>query len=191
MKTGTILETDRLIIRPWTLSEEDREFFHRVDSDEQMMHFFPWRSTRQEANEKLKLLCKSGEETGLSWAVTSLKDTGERIGFTGLKHATFDAHFTPAVEIGWRYTPEHWGKGYAVEAARELLRQGFEDVGLADIVSFAVVKNTPSIKVMERIGMTEDRTSPFDFKNVPDSHPDLKSHVLYRITREQWRTLQG
>ena len=181
MKTGHRLETDRLIIRPFNLNQNDRNFFYRVDSDEEMMRFFPWRSSTQEAEAKLVRIVEMGKKSGLTWAMASLKNTGEPIGFTGLWQVTFDAPFTPAVEIGWRYVPEHWGKGYATEGARELLRHAFEDLNLPSIVSFAVEQNRASINVMGKIGMTEDPMSPFMHNAVPDTHQHLKRHVLYRI----------
>jgi 3-dehydroquinate dehydratase / shikimate dehydrogenase len=64
------------------------------------------------------------------------------------------AHFTPAVEIGWRLHYDFWGKGYATEGANAALQYGFESIGLNAIVSFTAVTNTRSRRVMERLGMT-------------------------------------
>jgi RimJ/RimL family protein N-acetyltransferase len=102
----------------------------------------------------------------------------------------FQAHFTPAVEVGWRLATFAWGRGYATEAAREALRFGFEDAGLAEIVSFTAPVNERSRAVMRRIGMTHDPAGDFDHPALPPGHR-LRRHVLYRLSRPDWRAGQG
>ncbi len=91
------------------------------------------------------------------------------------------------IKIGWRLAAEHWGQGYASEAASALLRFGFRDLELEEIISFAVVTNLRSIAVMRQIGLRYDETSDFDHPRVPETLPHLRPHVLYRLTRESWR----
>ena len=103
----------------------------------------------------------------------------------------FDAPFTPAVEIGWRLAREHWGLGYASEAAWTALRCGFDRLGLNEVVAFTAQANLPSEKVMQAIGMHHDSADDFDHPKLAAGHP-LEHHVLYRISREQWlQTLHG
>ena len=78
-----------------------------------------------------------------------------------------------------------WGHGYATEAGRAALRFGFEERDLAEILSWTARLNTPSIAVMERLGMRRDPLEDFDHPRVPDGDP-LRPHVLYRIGREAW-----
>ena len=74
------------------------------------------------------------EEHGFGlWAV-ELADGKPFIGFVGLAVPAFEAHFTPAVEVGWRLAAEHWSRGYATEAARAALDYGFTTAGLDEIV---------------------------------------------------------
>ena len=120
-------------------------------------------------------------EYGL-WAVER-QDTARFIGYVGLWPATFPAHFTPSVEVGWRLAADQWGRGYATEAARAALSYGFNTVGLDEIVSFTSAINVRSWRVMERLGMRRDATGDFDHPNVPEGHP-TRGHVLYRIRRE-------
>jgi RimJ/RimL family protein N-acetyltransferase len=101
-------------------------------------------------------------------------------GFVGLAEPRFEAHFTPAVEIGWRLAREHWGKGYATEAAHATLAFGFGELGLDEIVSFTAVGNGRSRSVMERLRMTHDPADDFDHPHVPQGHP-LRRQVLYRL----------
>lgn len=115
-----------------------------------------------------------------------ISDTVGFAGFVGLAVPSFEAHFTPCVEVGWRLAVEHWGHGYATEAAKAVLAFGFEQVGLHEIVSFTVPENHPSRRVMERIGMTHDPADDFNHPAVPDR---LRRHVLYRISRETLQNL--
>ena len=106
--------------------------------------------------------------------------TGECIGFIGLEHVDFVAHFTPAIEIGWRLGFDHWGKGYATEGAKAALQYGFETLKLEEIVSFTAKTNLRSQNVMKKIGMHHDPKEDFDHPKLPDGHP-LQRHVLYRL----------
>ncbi len=112
------------------------------------------------------------------------------IGFVGLAHVGFDAHFTPAVEILWRLARSSWGHGYATEAAREACRIAFAELRTPSIVSFTVPANTRSRAVMERLGMTHDPLDDFDHPKVADGHP-LRRHVLYRLRQEGWAATVG
>ena len=104
------------------------------------------------------------------------------VGLVGLARPTFEAPFTPCVEVGWRLAREHWGRGYATEAAGVSFRFGFEQLGLDEIVSFTVPHNVRSRAVMERIGMTRSPEEDFDHPVLADGDK-LRRHVLYRIRR--------
>jgi RimJ/RimL family protein N-acetyltransferase len=82
-----------------------------------------------------------------------LKEGGSPIGFCGLQ----PLRGTPDIEIGWWLARAFWGKGLATEAARVALRDGFERVGLTRIVSIAQPANTPSIRIMQKLGMCFER----------------------------------
>jgi RimJ/RimL family protein N-acetyltransferase len=115
------------------------------------------------------------------WAVER-SDDGAFLGFVGLAAPSFEAAFTPCVEVGWRLAPAFWGHGYATEAARAALRFGFTDLRLAEIVSFTTVTNLRSRAVMERLGMTRDPADDFDHPRLGEDDP-LRPHVLYRLRR--------
>lgn len=116
------------------------------------------------------------------WAV-ELRETGELIGFIGLKKPDFfkpfDALFMPTVEIGWRLGSQYWGKGYAIEGAYAAAFYGFNFLDLQEIVAYTVPANVKSRAVMERIGMKRDFSGDFAHPNLPTDHP-LSQHVLYR-----------
>ena len=95
------------------------------------------------------------------------------------------------MEIGWRLAREHWGLGYASEAAWTALRCGFDRLQLDEILAFTTETNLPSQKVMQAIGMHYDPQADFEHPKVAADDP-LRHHVLYRITRAQWLdTLHG
>ena len=104
------------------------------------------------------------------------------IGFTGLAGVTFEAHFTPAVEIGWRLARAAWGHGYATEAARAAAAFAFGTLGLDELVSFTTAGNERSRAVMRRLGMTHDPADDFDHPALAAGDP-LRRHVLYRLPR--------
>jgi len=180
------LETERLTIRRWTLSERDRRAFHKLNSHERVMRFYPWRWTRAQSDERLEALVEKNDSP-FFWSAACLRESGEPIGFTGLNHVNFEAGFTPAVEIGWRYCADHWRQGYATEAAKALLKKGFEENGLEEIVAFAVHDNVGSIAVMKRLGMKHMPNHDFDHPNVGLEHFKLRPHVVYALSRQDWQ----
>ncbi|TCN30515.1 RimJ/RimL family protein N-acetyltransferase [Kribbella orskensis] len=179
----TELKTDRLLLRQW--QDSDYEPFAAMNADPAVMEHFPAPMTREASDGLIDRIKPSIEERGFGlWALEVL-DTGRFIGFTGLSVPSFEAHFMPAVEIGWRLSKDAWGNGYASEAARASLADGFGPAGLEEIVSFTATSNKPSQRVMERIGMTHDEAGDFDHPKLEPGHR-LERHVLYRITRAQW-----
>src|SRR2546423_113942 len=107
------------------------------------------------------------------------------IGFAGLGVARFPAHFTPCVEVGWRLAFEHWGHGYATEAARLALGYGVGTLALPELVSFTSATNQRSRAVMERLGMRRDPVDDFDYPSFPEGH-SLRGHVLYRLGSDSY-----
>lgn len=153
-----------------------------MNADLAVMEFFPEPLTRQQSDDLIEKIEAGFEVNGYGlWAVELLA-TGEFVGFTGLAVPELEAHFTPAVEVGWRLARSAWGHGYATEAAQAALRFGFERVGLVEVVSFASAGNARSRAVMERLGMTHDPADDFDHSSLPAGDP-LRRHVLYRATK--------
>ena len=84
------------------------------------------------------------------------------------------------VDAAWRLARAHWGKGYAEEAARTAIEDGFFRLGFAEIVAFTVPANRRSWQLMERLGMTRDSAEDFDHPRFAEGHPVCR-HVLYRL----------
>lgn len=183
------LESARLLLRQWR--DEDLPEFAAMCADPQVMRYFPAPLSRLESASLIGRIRGHFAEHGFGLWALERKDTGAFIGFTGLGVVGFDAPFTPATEIGWRLSREHWGLGYASEAAWTALRCGFDRLALQEVVSFTAKDNLPSEKVMQAIGMHHDSADDFEHPKLAADHP-LRHHVLYRITREQWlQTLHG
>ncbi len=180
---GKTVLTQRLVLRPWR--EADLAPFAALNGDPQVMEHFPAMLSPEESDAMGRRLGAIIEERGWGlWAVEA-PGVAEFIGFVGLSVPKFEAHFTPCVEVGWRLAFEHWGKGYASEAARAAVRFGFETVGLEEIVSFTTVRNARSRRVMERIGMMRAAADDFEHPAIAPGHP-IRLHVLYRLRRSEW-----
>jgi RimJ/RimL family protein N-acetyltransferase len=184
---GPLLRSARLVLRRWRPG--DREPFAALNADPEVMEHFPATLSRAESDALADRIEAGFDEHGFGlWA---LEVAGGRpfIGFTGLSVPRFRAHFTPAVEIGWRLARRYWGHGYASEAASRVLRFAFRDLGLPEVVSFTSTANARSQAVMKRIGMVHDPADDFDHPSLDDGHP-LRRHVLWRMTSQQWLAQQ-
>ena len=101
------IETDRLSLRRW--QEADVAPFAAMTADPQVMEFFPAELSLDETADLISRINRHFDEHGFGlWAV-ELKSSGQFIGFIGLQIPSFESHFTPCVEIGWRLAHEHWG----------------------------------------------------------------------------------
>jgi RimJ/RimL family protein N-acetyltransferase len=173
------LKSERLLLRPWR--DSDRLPFRELNADRRVMEFMPELVSAEASDALLNRAQEHFSRHGFGPFAVELLDSSSFIGFIGLSVPAFDAHFMPAVEIGWRLAFEHWGKGLASEGARAALGFGFNDVGLEQVVSFTAPANLRSRRVMEKLGMTHDPHDDFDHPNLPEGHP-LRRHVLYRMS---------
>lgn len=181
MTSTPTIDTPRLRLRPWR--EADLPAFAAMNADPKVMEFFPKPLSPAESDALAARIRENFARRGFGlWAV-EVPGVADFIGFVGLSVPGFSAHFTPCVEIGWRLAHEHWGRGYATEAARASLEFGFGRLPLDEIVSFTTATNRRSQAVMERIGMTRTPDDDFDHPALSEGHP-LRRHVLYRIGRE-------
>lgn len=176
------IDTERLRLRQWR--ESDREPFAAMNADAEVMRYLPATQSREASDRSVDVWQAELADRGWSnWAVER-KASGEFIGFIGLTVPRRALPFMPCVEIGWRLARAHWRNGYASEGARAALRFGFEQLQLAEIVSFTALVNLPSRAVMERIGMV-DAHEDFDHPAVPEDS-ELRRHCLYRLSRQRW-----
>jgi RimJ/RimL family protein N-acetyltransferase len=171
------LQSGRLVLRQWR--DADLAPFAALCADPRVMEHFPATLSRPEA-EALAERCRAGIARR-GWGLWALEAPGVTpfAGFVGLDEPGAHVPVAPCVEIGWRLAAEYWGRGYASEAARAVLRAGFERIGLHEIVSFTAVGNRRSRAVMERIGLRFSGET-FEHPSLPEGSP-LRTHVVYRL----------
>ncbi len=180
MHTARELRTERLYLRRWRAT--DRPPFAALNADPRVMEHFPAPLSPEESEALILRIESHFEQHGFGVWAMEITGTVPFAGFIGISIPRFEAHFTPRVEIGWRLASAHWGCGYATEGARAVLAFGFEQLGLAEVVSFTVPRNLRSRRVMERLGMTRNPADDFEHPALPEGHP-LRRHVLYRLVR--------
>ncbi len=179
MTSMSVIVTPRLHLRPWKPS--DRAPFAVMNADPRVMEHFPAPLTPVESDALAdRIEAHFAQHNFGPWAA-ELRETGDFLGFIGLAVPSFEAHFTPCVEIGWRIAFDHWGQGLATEGARAALDHAFNTLGLPEIVSFTVPANLRSRRVMEKLGMTHNPADDFDHPLIEAGHP-LRRHVLYRVS---------
>ncbi|NRQ39251.1 GNAT family N-acetyltransferase [Nonomuraea sp. NN258] len=174
------MNTERLVMRRWRKS--DREPFARLNADPEVMEHFVAPMSREQSDLMVDKIERAFDRDGFGLWALEVRESGAFIGFAGLALQTFDAHFTPAMEVGWRLARNAWGHGYATEAGRAAVGHAFESAGLAELVSMTSVTNVRSQSVMRRLGMTRDPADDFLHPSVPEGHR-LQPHVLYRLKR--------
>ncbi|QTD41844.1 GNAT family N-acetyltransferase [Sporosarcina sp. Te-1] len=173
------IETPRLRLRDW--EEQDLPPFRRMNAEDEVMRYFPKKLTPEESDDFNRAIQAELKECGFGLYAVEEKERNEFIGFVGFHKATFEAEFTPCVEIGWRLKREAWGKGFATEAAMACLQYGFTELGFQDVYSFTSDINEPSKNVMKKIGLTFKQT--FDHPKIQEEGP-LRKHVLFHIHRD-------
>ena len=181
----TELETERLRLRGWR--EGDLAPLAALNADPRVMEHFPKVLSLAESEAMLGRVRAHWAAHGFGWWVVERRDDSAFLGIAGLLRPSFEAHFTPCVELGWRLATDAWGYGYATEAARAVVRHGFEALAprLREILAFTVPGNARSRQVMDRLGMRHDPADDFDHPKLPEGHP-LRRHVLYRLDRANW-----
>jgi [ribosomal protein S5]-alanine N-acetyltransferase len=113
-----------------------------------------------------------------------LRDTGQLIGNCGIRKESPDSR---DAEIGYELNPEYWGRGYATEAAREILDFGFSELDLHKVSSWCVADNTASAHVLEKLGMRlEGRVREKEYYK--DRWWDV---LLYGILKREWDAIRN
>jgi RimJ/RimL family protein N-acetyltransferase len=142
------LETERLILREYR--QTDLDAYAAMAADPEVMHFFDDQELdRARAWRQMALFAGHWSLRGYGLWIVELKKTGEFLGRVGL----WEPEGWPGTEVGWALARQHWGHGYATEAARASIQFGFNDVGVSELISLIDVGNDASVRVAERVGM--------------------------------------
>ena len=168
----------------------DRSPFFALNTHPLVVESLGSSPTREESDALVDRFMEELEREGWGpWAVEVPGSGGAAVpfvGMVGLHRVNPALPCAPAVEAAWRLHPDHWGHGYATEAAAASLDYGFGPAGLDEIIAFTTTRNVRSQAVMERIGMVHDPESDFDHPRQPEGSR-LRRHVLYRARAEQRR----
>ena len=173
-----MIETARLLLRPWR--EDDLVAFAELNSDPEVMKYFPALMTVQESNTLVSRIRDDWQRGYGLWAA-EVRESEAFIGFIGFSQPRWEASFTPCIEIGWRLSSSFWGQGFATEGAQAALHWSKQNVTFPrnEVLSFTSTMNHRSRRVMEKLGMTHDEKDDFDHPLFPQ-RPGRR-HVLYRM----------
>ena len=172
-----MLRSERLILRPWR--DADLEPCAAMTSDPEVMRFFGVTRDRAQSDAWVARARVHFLREGFGiWAIEAL-GVAPFIGFAGLSRVPAWMPMAGAIEAVWTLARPFWRRGYASEAARAAMADGFRRLGLAEIIAFTASVNQPSRGVMEAIGMVRDSAADFDHPRVP-ADDKLCRHVLYR-----------
>jgi RimJ/RimL family protein N-acetyltransferase len=182
----TYLETERLVLRRFTA--DDTDLLVELDSDPAVMRYLTGgEATAPEIIRERHLpYIIAGYEKwhgDLGLFAAHERDTGAFVGWFCLRPEP-DGPRTEA-ELGYRLRQASWGRGYATEGSRALLRKGFSTLGVRTVWAATMAVNRGSRHVMEKLGMTLTDTipTPPDMEMVEGSE---HGGVRYEITKEQW-----
>ena len=175
---GPVVRTARLVLRPFT--DIDRSRFAALNRHPLVAESLGRLATRAESDAMIDHCLAEMTREGWGYWAVSLAGQDQFVGMVGLHRVNTVLPCAPAVEVGWRLHPDHWGHGYATEAATASLRFAFDEAALEEVVAFTTTLNTRSQAVMTRIGMVRDPSADFDHPAMPEGS-SLRRHVLYRI----------
>ena len=171
-----MFETKRLILREWR--DSDIPVFAAMNQDPKVMEFFPATLSLDETKGLIERIRQHFKTHGFGLFAVELKATGEFIGVVGLMTPTFEAHFTPCVEIGWRIASAHWKQGYATEAAKMVLQLALEKYGLKEVVSFTAAVNLAGVPGISIQCGFSDAGLPIGFQLIG---PHLSESKLFQV----------
>ncbi len=173
------MKTPTITLRQW--KDEDLEPYGEMNADARVMEYFPKPLSAEESKDSLLRLRAGIDKRG--WGLWAVEVDGSFAGFTGLAEPIFTAHFTPCVEIGWRFRRDFWGRGIAYTAALAAESFAFRNLKLAELVSFTAAINARSRRLMERLGFSRSESDDFAHPSLPENCP-LRPHVLYRRSNQ-------
>ncbi len=169
-----VLETDRLILR--NLKIEDVTSLHQILSDKETMKYYPSPYDRDGVIKWIKKSMTSYVQNGFGlWAIIQ-KESNNFIGQCGISMQNINGDLVP--EIGYHIHKDFWNNAYATESAKACLNFGFEHLNLNELFIHTYIKNKPSQRVAEKIGMTK----LFEYEKSLVSHNIKWQHVVYSKT---------
>lgn len=185
------LETERLILRQFSADDADNLF--ELDRDPKVMRFInggtptEYEVIQQSRLPRIISFYQVYEHYGF-WAVVE-KSSLRFIGWFHFFPATEIAYVTElqlgtadVITLGYRLRRSHWGKGYATEGSRMLVSKGFSEWNIHRVISWALVMNKASTRVMEKVGLKLEKEFMFTEKHLPNLQPSERKAVKYALS---------
>ncbi len=150
------LETNRLIMRPF--EETDAEGLFLLDSNPEVMKYVGGvvSTEIEQSQQMIEFIQNQYKENGVGRLAVIEKSSNILIGWSGLKYLTKEINGMKNVyELGYRFLPEYWGKGYATETAIAALNYAFNEIKTDVVYAMAVTENAGSNRVLQKLGFEE------------------------------------
>lgn len=173
-ETRYLFTSERLGFRNWRAADIDD--MHEINSDEKVMEFFPAIPTKEQTTAFVARMTNQFENKGYCYFAVDKLENNRFIGFIGLSEQTYEADFTPCVDIGWRIKSSEWNKGYATEGAQKCLDYALNELKIEKIYSIAPKVNIKSEHIMAKIGLKKQ--CEFEHPLLVNNER-LKTRVLY------------
>ncbi|QGK72527.1 GNAT family N-acetyltransferase [Flavobacterium sp. SLB02] len=171
------IETERLILRELIASDDQGMF--ELDSNPNVHIFVGKKPVKdiEESRSHIKIIQQQYRDLGAGrWAVV-LKETGEFIGWSGIKFITNEInHHKDFYEIGYRFIEKHWGKGYATEAGNAFVDYAFNTMKVDALYAYADKGNENSRRILEKLGMRY--VNSFEYEGEMEVWYELKNPNL-------------
>ncbi len=173
---GTVvLTTQRLVLRTFRL--EDLPLYAALNADPEVMRWLGGPATREYSDSIAEWAQQLFDEEGIGLLAVERREDGAFLGMCGLHH---QESYPDDVEVGWRLARDHWGHGYATEAATAWLDHAFGTLGMPRVISIAEPENLRSLAVMRRLGME------FDHEAQVEEEEERFQAVIFSITADRW-----
>ena len=167
------VRTGRLLLE--RMRPEDADDLVAMQQDDRFVEVFGHRTPEERVRRGVARTVEHWERLGYGLWTLRDRETDAFVGRGGIQPVTIDG--LDEVELGYALRPEWWGRGLATEVSHAALELGFARLELPSLVAFTMPTNVRSRRVMEKIGFTFERD--IVWAELP--------HVLYRLTREEWR----
>lgn len=175
-----MIDTGRLVLRRW--HDSDAKPFHAMGNDPRVMEYLGPPMSCDDTDEAIARQNGFMNDRGYCFWALERRADGMFLGFCGLRPGPAETPVEGRIEIGWRLAADHWGRGYAREAAEASLAWGWAHLDADSIWAVTVKDNRRSWGLMERLRMTRRPDLDFDHP-LPSQEPRLRPHITYSIGR--------
>lgn len=187
------LETNRLILRQFI--EDDLNDLFKLNSDLEIMRYINGGQPANYQDIKHDLFKKlvdyqTNQDYGY-WAAVE-KTSNKFIGWFHFLTTTNFAYLTEfnlvsgnEIALGYRLCRDNWNRGFASEGSKAIIAKGFSELGVTKVVSWALVENKASIRVMEKVGLKREQEFCFSENQLPNLLPSERHAVMYALSKDE------